>query len=291
VRSLDRWLFAPGTAHRLAAMRAGMAVVIALRLATGPYAQLAGQPAALFLPPDFLSWLPGMPSAGVMVALQVIGTAAAVAVLARWKPRLAFVLAWACLLVLAGLRGSLGKILHNDVLVLLASVPLLLAPAARWRDRTRSALYGWPVRSALVVLSVAYGFSALHKLATSGLDWITGDNMRWILYQAAASGRAPTRDLALFVADRPALAHLAAAGVVAFELLFPLVLVFRRARAVLLGAAIAFHTGTWLTLGLDYWGWMLTDLVVLLDWDSIDAWLEARRRPDLAPTAPAPSRA
>jgi hypothetical protein len=268
VTAVDRWLFGPGTGRALVGVRTGLAAIIGVRIALGPYRELAGQPSALFRPPPLLSWLPSMPPLWVLVALQLVGFGAAVAAVAGRRVAVAFPLAWVSLLVLAGCKDSLGKVLHNDVLLLLAAVPFLLAPAdARWDDRTPSRRYGWPVRTAMVIVAGAYFATGVQKLVHSGLAWVTGDNMRWILYSAASSGRAPTRDVALYLADRPWLAHVAAAGLLGIELLFPIVLVVRRARPFFIVAVAALHIGTWLTLGLDYWGWALTVAVVLWDWD------------------------
>lgn len=268
MKRIDRWLFAPGTGHALVAVRTGLAAVLGLRIAFGPYRALAGQPDALFRPPPFLTWLHGMPSVSVFAALQIVGTLAAVAAVAQRRLRLTFPLAWVSLLVLAGLKGSLGKILHNDLLLLLAAVPFLAAPVeARWRDRDASPRFGWPVLTAMVVIAGAYFAAAMEKLTHSGIDWVTSDNMRWILYSAAGSGRAPTRSIALFVADRSWLSHVAAGVLLGLELLFPLVLVVRRARPLFIAAVVLLHVGTWLTLGLDYWAWALTVAVVLWDWD------------------------
>ena len=265
IRRVDAALVAPGTAHRLAAVRAGLAVVIALRLATGPYAQLAGQPSALFRPPDILAWLPSIPPLAVLVVLQVVGTVAALGAVAGRRTTAAFAVAWGCLLVLAGLRGSLGKILHNDVLLLLAAVPIALAPAgARWGDLRASRRWGWPVRAAQAVVATVYLACAVQKLRHTGIDWVTGDNMRWILYAAAAGTRAPTRAVALFIADRAWLAHLTAAGLLGVELAAPVLLAVRRTRPLFVVLAALLHLGTWLTLGLDYWGWALTVAAVAL---------------------------
>jgi hypothetical protein len=265
---IDRWLFAPGSARTLAIVRTAMVALIGLRIAVGPYRALAGQPASLFHPPPFLTWLPSMPPVGVIVAVQVVGVAAAVLALARRRPAVTFAAAWLSLLVLAGLKDSLGKILHNDVLLLLAAVPFLLAPTeARPDDHTRSSRYGWPVRAAMVVIAGAYFTAGVEKLVHSGPAWVTGDNMRWILYQAAASGRAHTRDVALAIADMPWAAHVVAAGILMTELSSPLILVARRFRPVFVGLAVVLHIGTWLTLGLDYWGWAVTVAIVLWSWD------------------------
>ena len=82
-----------------------------------------------------------MPSAWVIGALQVIGAIAAVAGRRPAPARTSrSPLAWASLLVLAGLKDSLGKILHNDVLLLLAAVPFLMAAGeARSGDRRTAA--------------------------------------------------------------------------------------------------------------------------------------------------------
>ena len=82
----------------------------------------------------------------------------------------------------------------------------------------------------MVVLAGAYFTAGVEKLVHSGLEWVTGDNMRWVLYQAAAGGRVALRDIPLWIADRPWLAHVVAAGILATELTAPLVLVWRRFR-------------------------------------------------------------
>lgn len=254
---------APGTAHHLAAVRSGLAVVIALRLATGPYAQLAGQPGALFRPPDLLAWLESTPPLAVLVGLQVVGTVAALAAAAGRRPTATFAAAWGSLLVLAGLRGSLGKILHNDVLLLLAAVPIVLAPAgARWGDLRASRRWGSPVRASLVVIGVVYAACAVQKLRHTGISWVTGDNMRWVLRSAAAGSRAPTTAVAHFIADRAWLSHATAGGLLGLELGAPLLLARSRTRTLFVILVVALHLGTWLTLGLDYWGWALTVVVV-----------------------------
>jgi hypothetical protein len=69
------------------------------------------------------------------------------------------------------------------------------------------------------------------------------------------------------VADRPWLAHVVAGAILFTELTAPLILFSRRFRPVFVALAVGLHIGTWLTLGLDYWGWALTVVVVLVDWD------------------------
>jgi hypothetical protein len=270
-----RFLFAPGSGRRLLLTQVALAAVIGVRIALGPYLDLAGQPPSLFRPVSFLAVLDRMPGAGVIVGLQVVGTVAAALAMAGWRRRASFPVAWLCLLVLAGLRSSRGKFLHNDALLLLAAVPFLLAPVVRWRDGADgapSARFGWPVRTAMVVVAGAYFFSGLAKVLHSGASWVTTDNMRYVLYEAARGGRVAFPGVPTWLGDQAGMAHGLAAVVLLLELSFPVVLlvqgrpVARRVAAVYAGATVAFHAGTWLALGLDYWAWAAVVTVVLVDW-------------------------
>ena len=281
LRRLSRAYTSPGSAHALGCVRVALAVVIGLRIALGPYVALTDQPDALFVPAFAVGWLSSMPPAPVIVAVQVAGTLAALACVAGRRPQGTFVAAWLSLLFLAGLRGSLGKVLHNDVLLLLAAAPLLFAPGdARPGDRRTSERWGWPVRAALAVAATVYLLAGVQKLRHSGLSWVTSDNMRWVLYGGAASGRAPTDVIARAIADRPWASHVAAAGILGLELAAPIGLARRSWRMPFAVAAVALHVGTWLTLGLDYWGWAATIVIITLPFDRLGR----------APAAAAPAR-
>jgi len=68
--------------------------------------------------------------------------------------------------------------------------------------------------------------------------------------------------------DRTAeLAAESGASVLLLEITFPVILLQRRrVNAVYAAAAVAFHGGTWLALGLDYWAWAAVVAVVAVDW-------------------------
>jgi hypothetical protein len=274
----EAWLFAPGDPRRLAALRIGLGAVLALRLATGPYLELARQPAALFRPISFLHLLDAMPPPGIVAVLQVAATAAAVLACAGVAARVTLPLAWAGALPLIAMTSSLGKVVHNDVLLLLTLVPLLPArtadawsPGARRRgagQRGAGAPYGWPLRSAVLVVVGAYFFTGLGKLLHAGPAWVTSGNLRWVLY-ASSDAQAAPNPAALFVADRPWLAHLVAFASLALELGFPLVLLRPRAALVLVPCVLAMHAGIWVALGLNYWPMAATVVLVLVDWAAL----------------------
>src|SRR5688500_4833774 len=113
----DRWLFAPLAARHVRWVRTVLALLIAARLALSPFRALANVPDALFVPVSGLLPFRSVPSVGVIVAVQLVGAAAALLAAAGRRPRVTLPIAWLALLALAGLRSSLGKILHNDVLL------------------------------------------------------------------------------------------------------------------------------------------------------------------------------
>ena len=224
-----------------------------------------------------------MPSRTVITAVQVVGvTMAVLALLRRPRSRLPFALSWVCLLVLAGLRGSRGKVLHNDLLLVWTAVPFLIAPLdARWGDRVARARHGWPVRSAMAIAAVSYALAGYHKLATSGVDWAVGDNVRHVLlWGSPASGRWDT--VSTWVADHALVYKGTGVFMLAVELTFPLALVWRRLQPWYALAAVGLHVATYLFLGLDYWTWAAAVLLLFVDWPAVID--RVRRRPSTAST-------
>jgi hypothetical protein len=269
-RWVDEALWGPETGARLVVVHMGLSALIGLRVVLGSYRQLADTPAALFDPVPVLGFLDGMPPAAVVIGLQVAGGLAAIAAVARKQPRLAFAVAWLCYLVLAGLRGSRGKVLHNDLLLLWVAVPFLLAPVtARLSDRTPRREHGWPVRSAIAIAALIYFFAGYHKLRRSGLEWALGDNVRYVMAWGPTVGQAAWDGLATWVAERTWASRATGAFILAFELTFPVVLVRRALQPLYALVAVSLHVMTYVLLGLDYWAWALTVMLLLVDWPAL----------------------
>jgi len=269
-RRLDDVLWGPETGARLVVAHAGLAALIGLRVVLGSYRQLAGTPDALFDPVPVLGFLPGIPAVPVLVGLQVVGGLAALAAVLRRHPRLAFALAWLCYLVLAGVRGSRGKVLHNDLLLLWASVPFLLAPlTATLHDREPRREHGWPIRSGMVIAALIYCLAGYHKLRRSGLDWAIGDNVRYVLLWGPTVGEAMWEGLARWVGERDWAARSTGAFILTFELTFPIALLRRGLQPLYAVVAVALHVATFILLGLDYWAWAATVLLLFVDWPAV----------------------
>jgi hypothetical protein len=298
MRWLERFIFASEDARRLAALRIGLCGLLAWRLATRDFTFVANQPAELFQPVSFMKLLGEMPSGDLTVALQIAGVGAALLAAAGLWTRASLPLAFACALVLHGMLNSTGKIIHNDVLLLLCIVPLLAAPgaaSAAWSLRRRARqvrvspasgkAFGWPVRTAMVVIALAYFFVGFQKLRFSGLEWVTSDNLRWALYASSDSQSDPNA-IALFVADRAWLAHLMAAATVFVELCFPLALVWPGLRWVFVPGVVGLHAGIWLAMGLDYSAQALTVVIVFVNWPLVVSTVRHRAAPIPRPLRP-----
>lgn len=263
-KSIDERLTAPGPDYILVWVRTGLALALGFRLASRWWAHAADNPAALYDPPFAVSWLPSIPPGPVLAAIQVVGLIGATASVARRAPRIGLAVAWCALVVLGGLWGSDGKVLHNDVLLLCATIPLLAAHDPSHSYSQSSVGSGWPPRAALAVVGTIYLVAGGQKLRHSGLDWVTSDNFAWILRSGAAGRRAPFPTFTRAVAESGWLTHVLAAGALATELAAPILLWFSKTRVVFLAMATALHLGTWATLGLDYATWPLSVAAVAI---------------------------
>lgn len=292
----EAWLFAPGDPRRLAAVRIGLCALLAARLAGGPYPELATQPEALFRPISFLRLLDRMPSPEAVAVLQAFALGAAVLATVGLLTRFTLPAAWLAALPLVAMTSSLGKVVHNDVLLLLCLVPLLPSPAgaawsldARQRPVARPGpAFGWPVRTAMVVVAGSYLFSGLAKLFHAGPAWVASGNLRWVLY-ASSDAQPEPNPFALFVADRPLLAQLIAAATLAVELGFPLVLWRPRLAWLFVPAVVAMHGGIGLAMHLDYSVMAATVLVVLVDWPALADRIRGQRPAPTGRSGPVPA--
>lgn len=277
--TIDGWLFAPEAAGRVRTMRLLIAGLLLVRLATGPHRGLAGQPAALFRPVWFLTWLDHMPSAGVLVSIQLLGVGAAALAVIGWRERGTFLVAWTSLLVLDACRASRGKVQHNDLPLLLVAGVLVCAPVGvRLLDARRGVSWGWPVRTSIAVVTGIYVLTGFQKVVSSGPAWVLSDNLRNVMYAAPLNGHAPTDAVSRFVADRPLLAHAVALVTLVVELGGLAALVWPRVRPGYVMAVVVLHIGVYLTHGLDYSMWAGTAAVVLIDWHAVLTRATARRR-------------
>jgi hypothetical protein len=278
LRRIERWIFEPGSARRLAGVRIGLCLLMAGRLSRTMYLQLAGQPRALFRPISFMHLFPAMPSAGIILAVQIVAVGACLMGAAGVYTRAALPVAWLGSLFLNGLWTSVGQPMHNETLLILAMFPLLLARTTdAWSITARrrvpaapgvSVRYGWPVRTAMITVAGGYFFSGLYKVLFSGPAWVFSNNLRWVMYAISDQNGHPI-SFAIFLASHPLLAHAAAAAALLTELTFPITLWKPITAWLFVPGVVLLHLGIGLTMHLDYSAWALTAIIMFVPWEVV----------------------
>jgi hypothetical protein len=137
------------------------------------------------------------------------------------------------------------------------------------RDRVARRGYGWPIRVAMVITALVYFFAGYHKLRRSGIDWVLGDNMRYVLLWGPSIGHAAWESMARWVGEHLWAAKASGAFILGLEISFPVVLVVRRLQVWYALAAVFLHVTTWFVLGLDYWAWAATVSLLFIDWPAV----------------------
>jgi hypothetical protein len=219
---------------------------------------IARAPSALRFYPGWLSELAHVPlSPSAVDALRVLFYASGGLALVGLYTRLSLSVLTLAALVLFGVAQLTGEVVHDMHLVWMLAV-LAVAPSDEALSVDRAFARGLSFRalagskrpsapaeialaSARALLGVVYFFPGFWKLATSGLAWVTSDNVRnQMWWKWAEWGVAP----ALRVDRVPGLVEAGAGLVVAFELSFFVLAAVPRARRPLALVGLLFHQAT-----------------------------------------------
>ena len=275
----ERFWFAPETARNLAAARIVLAAQALWILLSRDIPALSALPAAFWAEvPASARWryliVEGHP--GLESALQAIALVALVGALLGVAARACCLLAALLLYHLAPLEtlfftaSPWAKGLTIPVLGLLTLSLSPCADALRLGGRGKDARgsgpdHGWPLRLVQLFVCQPYLFSGIAKLESAGLLWASPDNMRaWLLLANLDDQLAVFRGPGLWLADRPVLCLAMGIAALAMDLGFVLVLFSRRARRVLVPAAVLFHAAIAVTQNYAFLSAPL--LLVFADW-------------------------
>jgi vitamin K-dependent gamma-carboxylase-like protein len=235
--------------------------------------------------------LPVLPGEGLAVAQTVWRTALALSAIGLFT-RVSTIVAFALGTYLLGLPHNFGQTYHFDALLVFAMLAMAVAPSGdgwsldgllrTWRRReiappSASGLYGWPIRFVWVAMSLVFCAAGLSKLRHSGLAWITSDTMAIVLTRAHyhVSDADPIGSLGLAIARSPLVSRILAALTIVIETAFPLALISRRARSVLVPSAALMLLGIRVLMGPTF-GVFLVCTLFWVPWERIG--LQIRRR-------------
>jgi hypothetical protein len=215
-----------------------------------------------------------------LVTLQAIWRVAlalsAIGLLSRVAMTASFVVG----LYLLGLPHNFGQTYHFDALLVLAMGVLAASRAGdacsvdAWLegvpDVQPSGEYTWPLRAIWVAMALVFFAAGFAKVRYGGVAWIISDNMSILLTRALyhVSDADPMTRAGLWIAQRHWLSSGLAAGAVAIELGFPLALISRRARALLVPAAFGMLIGIRILMGPTFGGFLIAG-VFWIPWDAL----------------------
>jgi hypothetical protein len=249
VGGLSRWLTEPVPRGRIAAFRTLVYLFVAADLVVfTPWVRhKAGVPGELYQPLLIGRILPLPTPTPALV--EVLFWAILLLSLAAATGRAPRALGWPVFLLYLEwmiIAMSYGKVDHDRFAFLVALAVLPTAGPARHGDATRTEAGGWALRVTQIAVVATYFLSAWVKFRFSGLDWLTGSVL------ARAIIRRGT-DLADLIAQVPHLLVAAQFGIIAFELLSPLVFVVPpRARQAVVAFFYSFHLVTFATITISF---------------------------------------
>jgi len=245
----------------------------------------------------------------VLAVLQVVWRASLLLSAVGLFTRASMVVASVLGVYLLGLPHNFGQTYHFDAVLVIAmgvlacsraadacSVDVLLRddPPPKW-----SGEYRWPIRAIWVAVALVFFAAGLAKLRYGGLAWITSGNMSILLTRALyhVSDADPLTHVGLWIAGRHWLASTVAAAAVTTEVAFPAALISRRARMVLVPAAIGMLLAIRVLMGPTFGGFLVVN-VFWVPWRGLvvraETWVNARRHAATkpatvdSPSAPSP---
>ena len=244
-----RWLFAPVPRGRIAAFRTLVYLFVAADLVIfTPWVRAhANTPGELYKPLLIGRILP-LPTPTALIVHSVFW-ALLVLALAASTGRAPRALGWAVFLLYFEwmiIAMSYGKVDHDRVGLLVALAVLPTVGAARHGDKALTAAGGWALRVTQIAVVCTYFLAAWAKLRFGGLDWPTSA----VLAQAIIRRGTWLADQ---IAVVPGLLIVAQFGLIAFELLSPLIFVVpQRYRWMAVAFFYSFHVMTFATITISF---------------------------------------
>jgi hypothetical protein len=249
VDAVLRWLFAPVPRGRIAAFRTLVYLFVAADLVIfTPWVRAhANTPGELYKPLLVGRILP-LPTPTAPIVHSVFW-ALLVLALAASTGRAPRALGWAVFLLYFEwmiIAMSYGKVDHDRVGLLVALAVLPTVGAARHGDKALTAAGGWALRVTQIAVVCTYFLAAWAKLRFGGLDWPTSA----VLAQAIIRRGTWLADQ---IAVVPGLLIAAQFGLIAFELLSPLIFVVpQRWRWTVVAFFYSFHMITFATITISF---------------------------------------
>lgn len=288
----ERFWLRPATAKSLAMFRVAFysaVFIIYFRLDDRPWAELSP---VFWMPISVFHFLPGFWRSTMLIGwIQTLWKISLAAAAIGIFTRVSAIYAAVAGVFLLGLANNFGKINHVDGII---AIILCILCVSRIADdlsvdaviRPRAAKpeeYGWPLKLVRAMFTLVFFAAAVAKLRASGVQWMTADNIRYLLLSHAYTNQPPT-NLGLWIAQSHWLCGILAVGTVALELTMPLALVSERLRYPLILGSILMQTMIMLCMGVSFTPFLVAYLA-FLPWERWSLIARTQARP-ISPSAP-----
>lgn len=272
VRHWQKFWFEPDHAVNLAVARIIVATHALWHLMSRDYAAMAQIPELWAAVPPMQRWryLIFDDLSALEPSLQLLAGLALVGAIAGIYPRLSCFVAGVLLYHLAPLETVFwGQQQPTGRGMTLAAPLLIILSASRSADRLRlwprdsgespiSWEYGWPLKLMWLLVAQMYLFAFISKMAMTGPSWAAPDHMRRWFIAFNVSDWWRFQEAGLWIANHPTLCLGFGVAALTFQASFVATVFSRRARHVLVPAALLFSMGTALTLNIHVGeGWLV----------------------------------
>ncbi len=273
--------FAPAPARTLAGARIVIALHALWIVGSREFGALGALPAPFWAATPISTrlryglWL-GSPAG--LSELTVVGLVVALAfVVAGWRTRASALAAALLLYHVAPLETVLWTNSAYERGFEVSILALVVLAASRAGDAwvvgggpppPDAAAYRWPLVLIRLFVAQIYLFSGWSKLARVGWQWVSADNLaRWLTEFAEQDQVRVFTRLGPWIAEHPALCLAAAVLALTLDLSFIATVVSRRARQLLIPAAVMMHVGILFAMNIAFLN--LPQLLVFTDWDRL----------------------
>jgi Vitamin K-dependent gamma-carboxylase len=286
------------SATSLGVVRAIVHTIFLVQVITTDFAALGRLPTTIMHPPgvlDYLSWkfFDRLIQPQTMLLFQGVLIVALLAGCVGFLTRFSTVASLLLVGLHQGVLRSFGHFNHDEMAPLLCLAILAASPCGEGfavdarrkpRQRTRSFVYGYPIALMQMVIAWSYCTSGLLKLRLGGWEYFGPESLIAICTAHSLDNLHDTQFRLAFHLQRiQSFVPLLLAGAVAWEVLFPLGMVFRRLLPWFLAIGVLFHVSTMLMLNITFPTHLATYLV-FAPWDRIrlsarrSGWLKRPRR-------------
>lgn len=221
----------------------------------------------------------------IIKALQLIWKVAllfsCIGLYTRGTTATAFVLGF----YLLGLPHNMGKIDHYDAILVLVFAIMAFSRCGdalsvdRWRFAKKSRSpgsvqtsgeYTWPVRAVWLTLALIMFAAGVAKLRDSGLTWVFSDNVAYTIRAAYyhINNSDPLTSGGLYLAQSPTLSRFVAAFTLLCEIGYPLALILRSARWIIVPGTVLTFLGIRIFMGPTFEDFIVCHLF-WVPWDRV----------------------